>query len=221
MWKTCALSGVKWTGIGTSSALRVVPSRPADGDEEVEQHGLVALVDEHVAPRAEAGQRALRHARGQNRGDGRIDGVAALTQDPRARLGGQRMPGCDDPSAHGVSLRPGCAGNYFPGRNSGTSTPPRSRGRDSKLLAVPGRRSSGLRSRAWLVPTSRRSEVELPSPAAAASVVAGGDDGHPDLVAERLVDVGAEDDVGVGVRGLLDHLGGLADLHQRQVSGRR
>ena len=50
-----------------------------------------------------------------------------------------------------------------------------------------------------------------------AAVEAGGDDGDPDLVGELLVDVGAEDDVGVGVGGLADHLGGLGDLDQREV----
>ena len=49
------------------------------------------------------------------------------------------------------------------------------------------------------------------------AVEAGRDDGHPDLVAQLLVDVGAEDDVGVGVGGLADHLGRLADLDQREV----
>ena len=50
-----------------------------------------------------------------------------------------------------------------------------------------------------------------------AAVEAGGDDGDPDLVGELLVDVGAEDDVGVGMGGLADHLGRLGDLDQREV----
>src|SRR3954452_14118129 len=50
-----------------------------------------------------------------------------------------------------------------------------------------------------------------------ASVEAGGDDGDPDLVGELVVDVGAEDDVGVGMGGLAHHLGRLADLDQGEV----
>ena len=53
--------------------------------------------------------------------------------------------------------------------------------------------------------------------AAAAVIEAGGDHGHPDLVAQRVVDHGAEDDVGVGVGGALDDLGRLVDLEQAEV----
>src|SRR4051794_8021799 len=52
---------------------------------------------------------------------------------------------------------------------------------------------------------------------AGAAVEAGGDDGDPDLVGELVVDVGAEDDVGVGMGRLADHLGRLGDLDQREV----
>src|SRR5262245_21299336 len=54
------------------------------------------------------------------------------------------------------------------------------------------------------------------SPAAAA-VEAGRDHRHPDLIGEGLVHVGAEDDVGVGVRCLLHDLGCLRDLHEAHV----
>src|SRR4051794_13464095 len=47
--------------------------------------------------------------------------------------------------------------------------------------------------------------------------VAGGHDGDPDLVVDLLVDHGAEDDVGVRVRGLRHRLGGLVDLPQGEV----
>ena len=47
-----------------------------------------------------------------------------------------------------------------------------------------------------------------------AAVEAGRDDGDPDLVAQRVVDDRAEDDVGVGVRGLGDQRGRLVDLEQ-------
>ena len=203
-------------------AARSVPSVPADGDEEVEQHRLVALVDEHVAPRAEAGQRALGHERGQNRGHGRVDGVAALAQDPRrpprrsadARLrrplGSRREP------------TPRVRGKLFSRAGTRGRRRPRSRGRDSKLLAVPGAavvrpakpcagwcRPRGARR--CVLPSLRRPR---PSKRVAMTVT-------QTWSAERLVDVGAEDDVGVGVRGLLDHLGRLADLDQRQVRAAR
>src|SRR3954470_17497508 len=48
--------------------------------------------------------------------------------------------------------------------------------------------------------------------------VAGGDHGDPDLVLELLVDHRAEDDVGLGMRGLLHGAGGLVDLPQREVA---
>ena len=50
-----------------------------------------------------------------------------------------------------------------------------------------------------------------------AAVEAGRDDGDPDLVAERVVDHGAEDDVGLGVHGLGDQRGRLVDLEQPEV----
>src|SRR4051812_42684126 len=53
---------------------------------------------------------------------------------------------------------------------------------------------------------------------AARGVVARGHDRHPHLVLELLVDHGAEDDVRVGMCGLLDLPGGLVDLPQRQVA---
>src|SRR5215208_4367866 len=54
-----------------------------------------------------------------------------------------------------------------------------------------------------------------------AVVEPGGDDGHADLVAERLVDDRAEDDVRVGVSGALDDLGRLVDLEQADVRAAR
>ena len=48
-----------------------------------------------------------------------------------------------------------------------------------------------------------------------------GDDGDPDLVAERVVDHRAEDDVRLGVRGLLYQRGGLVDLEQPEVGTAR
>ena len=61
-----------------------------------------------------------------------------------------------------------------------------------------------------------RSRLAAPAtPALAAEP--GCDHGDLDLVAERLVDHGAEDDVGVLVRGPGDDLGGLVDLEEADV----
>src|ERR1044071_3372331 len=46
---------------------------------------------------------------------------------------------------------------------------------------------------------------------------AGGDDGHPNLVFELRIDIGAEDDVGVGMGGFADQFGRLADLNQGEI----
>ena len=48
---------------------------------------------------------------------------------------------------------------------------------------------------------------------------AGGDHGHAHMLAHRVVDHGAEDDVGVLVGRALDDLGGLVDLEQAEVVG--
>src|SRR5690625_2429712 len=52
----------------------------------------------------------------------------------------------------------------------------------------------------------------------AARLEARGDDGHADLVAQGVVDHGAEDDVGIGVRGFLNQARGLRDLVEPQVA---
>jgi hypothetical protein len=51
-----------------------------------------------------------------------------------------------------------------------------------------------------------------------AAVEAGRDDGDAHLVAEGVVDDRTEDDVGLGVRGLLDQAGGLVDLEEAEVA---
>src|ERR1700686_4790045 len=48
-------------------------------------------------------------------------------------------------------------------------------------------------------------------------VETGADDGYADVVAEVLVDDGAEDDVGVGVGGVLNYLRGLVYLEQAEI----
>src|SRR5436190_21315263 len=54
-------------------------------------------------------------------------------------------------------------------------------------------------------------------PVARALVEAGGDHGHPHLVAEALVDDGAEDDVGVGIGRGTDDLGRLVHLEEPEI----
>src|SRR3954453_17772716 len=54
--------------------------------------------------------------------------------------------------------------------------------------------------------------------AGAPVVEAGGDHGHPDLLALGLVEDRPEDDVRVGIRRALDDLGRLVDLEQAEVA---
>src|SRR3954468_23953436 len=63
-----------------------------------------------------------------------------------------------------------------------------------------------------------RADVLARGPRRAAAVEAGGDDGHADLVAHRLVDDRAEDDVRVRVAGAVDDLGRLVDLEEPEVA---
>ena len=76
--------------------------------EEVEQGRLAPAASyEHVAACAEAGEQGLRHERGQHRGDRGVDGVTAVAQHARARLGGEGMARCDDAllrCAHGAAI---------------------------------------------------------------------------------------------------------------------
>src|SRR5579863_1172284 len=62
-----------------------------------------------------------------------------------------------------------------------------------------------------------RRPVEVASRAAPAAAEPGGDDGHPDLSREPIVDGRSEDDVRVVGRGGADHLGGIVHLDERQV----
>ena len=65
--------------------------------EEAVEHGRLAarLVDEHEPAAGRAGQRPFGDERRERGGEERVDRVPALAQDARARLGGQRMTGCD------------------------------------------------------------------------------------------------------------------------------
>jgi hypothetical protein len=70
-----------------------LPDRPPrDLDKEVQEDvPLPRIVDEHEPPRAEPGQRALDHERGEHGGHGGVDGVSSLPQHARAGLRSQRM----------------------------------------------------------------------------------------------------------------------------------
>src|SRR5436190_20964019 len=94
-------------------------------------------------------------------------------------------------------------------------------------VQVPGPRVEALRGAGAAVrgTTSRRGRGAR-GPAAlaaaavcppAATVESRRDHGHPDLLGEAVVEVRAEDDVGVGMGGLVDHLRRLADLEQAEV----
>ena len=71
--------------------------------EEAVEHGRRAarLVHEREPAAGRAGERPLGHERGERRGEERVHRVPALAQDSRARLGRQRMTGCDRPSHRG------------------------------------------------------------------------------------------------------------------------
>ena len=116
-------------------------------------------VDEHVAAGAEPGQRALGDARGQHRGDRGVDGVAALAQHPRPRLGGQRVAGSDYAArAHRARLgrAPVAEAASGPGRTrarrgrsraSATRAPRAARGRRAAARRRAGLERAGARRR--------------------------------------------------------------------------
>jgi hypothetical protein len=52
-------------------------------------------MDQEEASGTGAGERALGDPRGERSGQARVDGVAALGEDRRARLGGESVAGCD------------------------------------------------------------------------------------------------------------------------------
>ncbi len=83
----------KSTSTGTSSARGVaVRAEARRGDEEVQQHGLLARAgDEHVAPGSRPAQQRLGDPRHEHRRDRRVDGVAARPQRVDARLRGERV----------------------------------------------------------------------------------------------------------------------------------
>ena len=93
MWKTWTASP---KSITTASSGERSPWL-GRGDHEVQQHRLTAgRGDQHVAARAEPGQQRLGHERRHQRGQRRVDGVAAGAQDVGAGGGGQGVTGRDD-----------------------------------------------------------------------------------------------------------------------------
>ena len=90
-------------GDQVGGARRAVGAR--HGDEEVEHDVLIAGVNEHVAAGAQTRERALGDEGRQHRGHGRVDRVAALAQEPRTSLRGQRMP-CSDHAARAHAPQP-------------------------------------------------------------------------------------------------------------------
>ena len=70
---------------------------PGDVHEEVEQAraAVVSAVDEHEPAATRPRERALGHPRRERRRNARVDGVAALGEHARARVGGQRVAGGD------------------------------------------------------------------------------------------------------------------------------
>src|SRR4029453_695158 len=80
------------------------------------------------------------------------------------------------------------------------------------------RRLQGRRSRARLMVTRIGSSADSWLAARRlASLKAGGDHGYPNLVPERVIDDGTEDDVRVLVCRPLDQVGGSRDLEQAEV----
>src|SRR5215472_7359981 len=77
-----------------------------------------------------------------------------------------------------------------------------------------GKRSGGT---AAIQPRAGQSSMGGQYPADASLVEASRDHGDAHLVAERVVDDGSEDDVGVGRRRVGDKLRGLVDLEQAEV----
>ena len=76
------------------AALKALPSGSLD--EEVDQHRLLALVDDHEPARPQSGQGALDREGGEGGCDSRVDRVSSRPQDLGSRLRGQRMAGGDD-----------------------------------------------------------------------------------------------------------------------------
>src|SRR5205814_2244869 len=80
------------------------------------------------------------------------------------------------------------------------------------------RRVDRTRSRGGLLPLGGgQRRLGVAAGRRLAAVEARGDDGDPDLVAQRVVDDRAEDDVGLRVCRLADQLRGLVDLEETEV----
>ena len=187
-------------------------AEPALGhpEEAVEHRRLAArLVDEREAAAGRARERPFGDERRERGCEERVDRVAAVAQDARAGLGGQRMAGCDRASHRGrvnrCALRRRGDALVDPGE---VSLP---------LGRVQERRQLGIDRRG-----SCPSHVELGPPGAAAHPAEPRrDDRDPDLAGQPRVDGRAEDDVRLVRRGLAHDLGGLVDLDEREVVAAR
>ena len=100
----------------------LVEPEAGDGDEEVEDAGraVACAVDEHESAGAGAGEWALGDPGDERRPDGRVDGVSSGGEHVRARLCGQRVPGCDCPSHAGRVSGPHCRRHGRSGAVPGT-----------------------------------------------------------------------------------------------------
>ena len=135
-----------------------------------------------------------------------VDRVAALAQHPGAGLGGQRMAGGDDAAAHGRGALAREELGDVDAELAGRSLEPRPRSAGELVLGAADRRLGGRVRRS----SCRRRAAASKRVATTVTQI---------WSQSVLVDVGAEDDVGVGVGGLADHLGRLA--RPRPARGRR
>ena len=111
MLKSCGASSNRISTATSSPRSCRIETAAAGLDEEVEQLILAGGgVGEHEAAGAEAGQQALDGERGQHRADRGVERVAALAQDLRARLRGQRVPAATTPFMCVIGSRVDVAG---------------------------------------------------------------------------------------------------------------
>ena len=185
-----------------------IDSPPAGFDEEVQQMVLAGGgVGEHEPAGAEGRELALDGERGEHGADRRVERVATFSQHLRSGLRGQRVPSRDHTSSwHGMA-RLTLPALGLPAGNELRHFEVES---EVRVLGAPDARLS-LRL------------LKLPTAGAArrAVSVAGGDDRHPALLVDLVVDHRAEDDVGARVSSLGDGPGRLVDLPQREVATAR
>ena len=83
------------------------PLAPRRVDKEIVERGSVGggVIGHQVATAAEGGEHGFRRQTREQAGDGGIEGVAAILQDFRRRIGGDRVAGRHDAPDHIVPLR--------------------------------------------------------------------------------------------------------------------